>query len=101
MTRKYTPEACSWLVDNYGQGDVHDTLDMFEARFGWRPTPQALYQKAYKLGLVKRPKRTYRRTCAVCHAEFDAPRRDQRRCPECIARCPKLSARQQRKRERV
>lgn len=56
MTRKYTPEACAWLVDRYGAGDVHDTLDAFEARFGWRPTPQALYQKANKLGLVKRPK---------------------------------------------
>lgn len=56
MTVKYTPEACRWLVDNYGGGDVHDTLDAFEAEFGWRPTAQALYQKAFKLGLVKRPK---------------------------------------------
>ena len=60
MTRKYTPEACSWLVDNYGQGDVHDTLDMFEARFGWRPTVQGIYQKACKLGLVKRRRSTER-----------------------------------------
>lgn len=56
MMRKYSPEATAWLVDNYGSGDVHDTLDAFEERFGWRPTPQALYQKANKLGLVKRPK---------------------------------------------
>ena len=56
MTRKYTAEACAWLVDNYGVGDVHDTVDAFEEEFGWRPTPQALYQKAFKLGLVKRPK---------------------------------------------
>ena len=47
------------------------------------------------------PKRTYRRVCAVCHAEFDAPKVDQRRCPECIARCPKLGVRQQSQRERV
>ena len=25
MTVKYTPEACRWLADNYGGGDVHDT----------------------------------------------------------------------------
>lgn len=56
MTRKYTPEACAWLSDNYGAGDVHDTLDAFEQRFGWRPTAQALYQKANRSGLVKRPK---------------------------------------------
>ena len=56
MTRKYTEAACRWLVDNYGTGDVHDTVDAFEEEFGWRPTPQALYQKAFKLGLVKRPK---------------------------------------------
>ena len=39
---RYTPKACDWLRANYGAGDVHDTLDAFEARFGWRPTPQAL-----------------------------------------------------------
>ena len=56
MTRKYSPEATAWLRANYGAGDVHDTLDAFEREFGWRPTPQALYQKANKLGLVKRAK---------------------------------------------
>ena len=60
--RRYTPEAEAWLRANYGGGDVHDTVDAFAARFGWRPTPQALYQKAYKLGLVKRPKRDETRT---------------------------------------
>lgn len=56
MTVKYTADACAWLREHYGGGDVHDTLDAFEERFGWRPMPQALYQKAFKLGLVKRPK---------------------------------------------
>ena len=56
MTVKYTADACAWLREHYGAGDVHDTLDAFEERFGWRPTAQGLYQKAYKLGLVKRPK---------------------------------------------
>ena len=56
MTVKYTADACAWLREHYGGGDVHDTLDAFEERFGWRPTRQGLYQKAYKLGLVKRPK---------------------------------------------
>ena len=46
------------------------------------------------------PKRTYRRVCAVCNAEFDAPKRDQRRCPGCISRAPKHGVRQQKRRER-
>lgn len=62
MTRRYTPEMCGWLRDHYGSGDVHDTLDAFERRFGWRPTTQALYQKAFKLGLVKRTKADEART---------------------------------------
>lgn len=54
MTRRYSHKAEDWLRDNYGHGDINDTLDMFEAEFGWRPTRQALYQKAFMLGLVKR-----------------------------------------------
>lgn len=54
MTVKYGKAAEAWLVDNYGHGDIHDTLDAFEERFGWRPSPGGLYQKAYKLGLEKR-----------------------------------------------
>ena len=78
MTRKYTPEQCAWLVDNYPSGDVLDTLDRFEERFGWRPSVQALYQKAYKLGLVKCRRSTERgrrveRTVRWCEEpEMDA-----------------------------
>lgn len=85
MTRKYTSEACAWLADNYGGGDVHDTLDAFEERFGWRPTPQALYQKAFKLGLVKRPKAdargrlVERRIRWTCEPEMDAWMREHDR----------------------
>ena len=54
MTVKYTAEENAWIVENYGDGDINDTLDRFEEKFGWKPTRQALYQKAYKFGLVKR-----------------------------------------------
>ncbi len=42
-----------WLVENYLNGTIHDTLDAFEDRFGWRPTARTLYQRAFKLGLRK------------------------------------------------
>lgn len=54
MTTKYTVEENEWIVANYGDGDINDTLDRFGEKFGWKPTRQALYQKAYKFGLVKR-----------------------------------------------
>lgn len=54
MTRRYTSEMEKWLADHYDAGSIRDTMDAFDARFGWCPTKQALYQKAYKLGLVKR-----------------------------------------------
>lgn len=78
MNRKYTPEAEAWLRASYGHGDVHDTLDAFEERFGWRPTEQGVYQKAHKLGLVKRRrsdergKRVERTVRWTCEPEMDA-----------------------------
>ena len=51
--RRYTEEQEGWLRDNYGRGTVRDTLDAFEARFGWRPSSGALYQKAHKMRLEK------------------------------------------------
>ena len=78
MTRRYTPEAEAWLRANYGSGDVNDTLDAFGDRFGWRPTAQALYQKANVMGLVKRRRSDERgklveRTVRwSCEPEYDA-----------------------------
>lgn len=54
MSRKYTDAENAWIKANYSDGDVNDTLDSFEERFGWRPSKQAIYQKAYKLGVLKR-----------------------------------------------
>lgn len=79
MTVKYTSEQVAWLRENYGAGDINDTLDSFEAAFGWKPTGNALYQKAFKLGLVKRRRsdergklveRTVRWTSPECE-EYD------------------------------
>lgn len=44
----------AWLRDHYADGDIHDTLDAFEAAFGWRPNPHTVYTNAYRLGLRKR-----------------------------------------------
>ena len=86
MTRKYSAAAESWLVEHYGTtGDVHDTLDAFEDRFGWRPTPMGLYQKANQMGLVKRRRSDERgklveRTVRWCdEPEFDAWMREHDR----------------------
>ena len=51
--RRYTPEECDWIVEHYHAGTIHDTLDAFEAEFGWRPGRQGLYLKAGKLGVRK------------------------------------------------
>lgn len=80
MTVKYTPEQVEWLRAHYADGDVLDTVERFGERFGWRPSVQALYQKANKLGLVKRRRsnergkrveRTVRWSDPTC-AEYDA-----------------------------
>lgn len=52
MSRQTDAER-RWLVDNYARGSIHDTIDAFEAEFGWRPTRQTIYQRAHKLGLRK------------------------------------------------
>ena len=48
------PEAeQAWLRENYAHGTIYDTLDAFEAEFGWRPSKRTLYVRAHKLGLRK------------------------------------------------
>lgn len=53
MTRTYTPEQEEWLRLNYHSGTINDTLDAFEREFGRRPSKQALFVKANKMGLRK------------------------------------------------
>ena len=53
MTRTYTPAEESWLRENYHAGTINDTLDAFEREFGRRPSRQALFVKANKMGLRK------------------------------------------------
>lgn len=50
---KQTAEERAWLVEHYAAGTIHDTLDAFEERFGWRPTRGTIYARAHKLGLRK------------------------------------------------
>lgn len=50
-------EGREWLRQNYARGTVHDTLDAFEARFGWRPTPRTVYVQASRMGLRKELRR--------------------------------------------
>lgn len=42
-----------WLRGSYAEGTIHDTLDAFEAEFGWRPTKNTVYTAANKMGLRK------------------------------------------------
>ena len=48
----------------------------------------------------REPKRTWRKVCAVCHAEYEAERKNQKRCPSCIERYPLGSVEQQRRKEK-
>lgn len=50
----YSDEEVEWVRANYAEGDIHDTLDAFEARFGRRPGKRGLYVLASRLGLKKR-----------------------------------------------
>lgn len=53
---RYTEQADEWLRGHYCQGvPVTQTLREFEARFGWRPTAQALYVHCHRLGIRKTP----------------------------------------------
>lgn len=53
MTRTYTPAEEAWIAENYHAGTINDTLDAFEREFGRRPSKQALFVKANKMGLRK------------------------------------------------
>jgi len=50
---RYTDEEVEWVREAYPNGDVYDTLDAFEARFGRRPSKRGLYVLASRLGLKK------------------------------------------------
>lgn len=43
----------AWLREHYARGTIYDTLDAFEAEFGWRPSKRTLYVRAHRLGLRK------------------------------------------------
>lgn len=51
--RTYTLEQEEWLRLNYHAGTINDTLDAFERKFDKRPSKQALFTKANKMGLKK------------------------------------------------
>lgn len=53
MPRTWTEAEESWLAENYHAGTINDSLDAFEAEFGRRPSKQAIYEKASKMGLRK------------------------------------------------
>lgn len=53
MTRTYTAAEESWLREHYHAGTINDTLDAFEREFGRRPSKQAIFVKANKMGLRK------------------------------------------------
>lgn len=45
-----------WLERNYPtMTDIHSLLDAHESEFGWRPTKTAVYVKANRLGIRKKP----------------------------------------------
>lgn len=50
----YTEEEIEWVREMYAEGDIFDTLDAFEARFGRRPAKGGMYILANRLGLRKR-----------------------------------------------
>lgn len=54
MTRTYTADEEAWLRDHYPEGTIDDTLDAFEREFGRRPSKQAIFVKANKMGLRKK-----------------------------------------------
>lgn len=52
--RSWTPEMHEWLSEHYGKTDIHELTRMLNAEFGCDKTEQAVYVKAFKLGL-RRP----------------------------------------------
>lgn len=53
MTRTYTKAEEAWLREHYHAGTINDTVDAFEREFGRRPSKQAVFVKANKMGLRK------------------------------------------------
>ena len=51
---EYTSEELEFVRLVYPEGDIHDTLDAFESRFGRRPSKQGMYVLAHRLGLRKK-----------------------------------------------
>jgi len=51
--RRYSEAETAWLRDNYRFGSLDDTIDLFEAEFGRRPTRSGLQSKAHDMGLRK------------------------------------------------
>lgn len=51
--RRVSEAETAWIKDNYAAGTIHDTLDAFEAEFGWRPSERTIYERAHRLGLRK------------------------------------------------
>jgi hypothetical protein len=52
--RRYTEQEKAWIAANYSVGTINDTLDSFEAEFGWRPSKNGLYVHANRNGMHKR-----------------------------------------------
>lgn len=50
----YSDEEIEWVRQMYAEGDIHDTLDAFEAKFGRRPAKRGMYVLANRLGLKKK-----------------------------------------------
>lgn len=53
MTHAYTEAEEAWLAEHYHTGTAADTVDAFEREFGRRPSNQAIFVKANKMGLKK------------------------------------------------
>lgn len=50
---RYSERETAWLRDNYHIGSLDDTIDLFEAEFGRRPSRSGLQSKASSMGLRK------------------------------------------------
>ena len=48
---RYSESEIAWLTENYGFGTICDTIDLFEAEFGRRPSRSGLQSKASEMGL--------------------------------------------------
>ena len=77
--RTYTPAEESWLAENYHVGTINDTLDAFEREFGRRPSKQALFVKANKMGLRKDRHHGERRVRAQKAMRWSSPKFERER----------------------